>query len=148
MSKKTYRTFTLKGLCIRTQDAAGRSIEAIFRGGVQLGATAKFTTSDKKVQEALEKSRGFNRDFYLESTVEKDVKPEAPADEPAKAPAKQAPVETPPADIVDSRRFRNLIEMKDALREKGVEVKDEWNYPAAKAAALKVGLDYQIQKSK
>ena len=148
MARKTYRTFRFKGLQLFVKGEDGRPIEINFRGGIQIDSTAKFTTSDKKVQEALEKSRGFNRAFYLESTVEKEVKPEAPADEPAKAPAKQAPVETPPADIVDSRRFRNLIEMKDALREKGVEVKDEWNYPAAKAAALKVGLDYQIQKSK
>lgn len=50
---------------------------------MQIDSTAKFSTSDEKIQKALENSSCFNRDYYIES-VQEDVKepqPEAPAEE-------------------------------------------------------------------
>ena len=45
-------------------------MEVNFKGGIQIDSTAKFSTSDEKVQEALEKCSGFNRDFYLDGVIE------------------------------------------------------------------------------
>ena len=78
MAKKTYRTYQLKGLQVLTTDEAGHLIEVNFRGGSQIDSTAKFSTSDEKVQNALEKCSGYNRDFYLESVQE-----DAPAPVPS-----------------------------------------------------------------
>lgn len=91
MAKKTYRTYRLKGLQLLLLDESGRSIEVSFRGGIQIDSTAKFTTSDEKMQDALEKSSGFGRDYYLESVredspvaasaVKEDVREEPAAEE-------------------------------------------------------------------
>lgn len=70
MAKKTYRTYKLKGLQILLSDELGHSIEVNFKGGLQVDSTAKFSTTDEKVQEALEKCSGFKRDFYLDSVRE------------------------------------------------------------------------------
>lgn len=72
MAKKTYKTYHLKGLQVLLFDESGRMAEVNFRSGAQIDSTAKFSTNDKKVQEALEKCSGFNRDFYLES-IREDV---------------------------------------------------------------------------
>lgn len=70
MAKKTYRTYSLKGLQLLLFDERGHTVEVNFRGGVQIDSTAKFSTYDEKIQKALESCIGFNRDFYLESTRE------------------------------------------------------------------------------
>lgn len=75
MAKKTYRTYHLKGLQILTSDESGHVIEVNFRGGSQIDSTAKFSTSDERVQKALEKSGGFNRDYYLENVQEDNPVP-------------------------------------------------------------------------
>ena len=75
MAKKTYRTYQLKGLQVLTTDEAGHLIEVNFRGGSQIDSTAKFSTSDKKVQNALEKCSGYNRDYYLENVQEDNPVP-------------------------------------------------------------------------
>lgn len=79
MAKKTYRTYHLKGLQVLVFDEKGRSIEVNFRSGCQIDSTAKFTTSDEDLQKALEKSSGFGRDYYLESTREDTPKANTPA---------------------------------------------------------------------
>ena len=75
MTKKTYRTYQLKGLQVLTTDEAGHLIEVNFKGGSQIDSTAKFSTSDEKVQNALEKCCGFNRDYYLEHVQEDTPSP-------------------------------------------------------------------------
>lgn len=70
MAKKTYRTHFLKGLQLLLTDETGNMTEVNFRGGIQIDSTARFSTSDEKLQEAIEKCSGFNRDFYLESVQE------------------------------------------------------------------------------
>ena len=75
MAKKTYRTYHLKGLQILTSDVSGHVIEVNFRGGSQIDSTAKFSTSDERIQKALEKSGGFNRDYYLENVQEDNPVP-------------------------------------------------------------------------
>lgn len=80
MPKKTYRTYYLKGLQILLTDITGRVIEVNFKRGVQIDSTAKYSTRDEWVQNALENGSGFKRDYYLESVQE---------DEPAAAPASE-----------------------------------------------------------
>ena len=144
MSKKTYRTFSLKNLQICLKDEEGRRIEIVFRGGIQIDSTAKFVTDDEYLQKRLESSSGFGRDYYLESEVDNN---------PVQAPAPEKKVEKAPApekEIVsgmkDSRRFKNLVEMKNAMKELGIELGDDATYPKAKAAAAAAGYDFQIQK--
>lgn len=79
MAKKTYRTYHLKGLQVLVFDEKGHSIEVNFRNGCQIDSTAKFTTSEEDLQKALEKSSGFGRDYYLESTREDTHKANTPA---------------------------------------------------------------------
>ena len=144
MSRKTYRTYSLKSLQICLKDEDGKRIEIYFRGGIQIDSTAKFVTTDKDIQDRLEKLSGFGRDYYLESEVNTA---------PVEAPAPEVKVEAAPApekEIVngmkDSRRFKNLVEMKNAMAELGIELEEGATYPKAKAAAAKAGYDFQIKK--
>lgn len=52
-------------------------IEVNFKGGSQIDSTAKFSTSDEKVQKALEKCSGYGRDYYLERVQEDAPTPES-----------------------------------------------------------------------
>ena len=80
MAKKTYRTYHLKGLQLLLCDEYGHQMEVTFRSGAQIDSTAKFTTSDEALQNVLEKSSGFGRDYYIESVrEEKPVAVETPA---------------------------------------------------------------------
>ena len=144
MVKKTYRTFFLKGyqLLLNTED--GNRVEIKFRGGIQVDSTAKYTTANEEIQELLENTGGFNRDFYLES-----VKEDAPvvAEPEKKAHVAPQSVEKPVLDEVKGmERFRNLVEMKNRMAELGIELEEDANYQKAKAAAAKAGYDFQIQK--
>lgn len=123
-------------------DARGYRIEAIFRGGVQIDSTARYTTDNERIQKTLESSALFNREFYIESVQEP-----TPVVEPVKdAPEEIVKVDAEPTDIKDIRRFRNLVEMKSAMKELGIAIPANATYAAAKAAAKKEGYDFQIQK--
>ena len=143
MAKKTYRTYFLKGyqLLLNTED--GERLEIKFRGGIQVDSTAKFTTSDEQVQEILEKSNGFGRDFYLES-----VKEDAPvaAEPKKKVEAKPEPVKEIMSEVKGSERFKNLVEMKNRMAELGIELDEGANYQKAKSVAANAGYDFQIKK--
>lgn len=91
MAKKTYRTYSLKGLQLLLTDETGKLSEVTFRGGIQIDSTARFSTSDEKLQEAIEKCSGFNRDYYIESVSEEKAaeKPAAKKEEPKKESGKQ-----------------------------------------------------------
>lgn len=142
MAKKTYRTFFLKGYQLLLSAEDGSRVEIKFRSGIQVDSTAKYTTANEEIQELIETSSGFNRDFYIESVKE---------DEPAPAPEKKtekkvAPVKEIMSEVKGSERFRNLVEMKNRMAELGIELDEDANYQKAKAAAVKAGYDFQIQK--
>jgi hypothetical protein len=143
MSKKTYRTYSLKSLQVCLKDEEGKRLEIVFRGGIQIDSTAKFVTAEKYIQDRLEKLSGFGRDYYLESEVETEA-PAAPA--PVKKEAAPVPEKEVMSEMKDSRRFKNLVEMKNAMAELGIELEDGATYPKLKAAAAKAGYDFQIQK--
>ena len=143
MAKKTYRTYFLKGYQLLLTAADGSRVEVKFRGGIQVDSTSKYTTSNEEVQELLEKASGFNRDYYVESVEEA-----APAAEPAPAPKAEKPkVEKQVlSEVKDSRRFKNLVEMKNAMKEAGIAFDENATYAQAKAVAAAAGYDYQIKK--
>lgn len=146
MAKKTYRTFYLKSLCLRFPIENDKRLEVVFRGGIQIDSTAKFTTSDEKVQSLLESASGFGKLYYIESEVENA--PAAGKEEAAKPKKaeKAAEPEKPLVDIKDSRRFRNLVEMRNAIKELGIDIADNCSYADAKAIAQKEGYDFQIKR--
>ena len=144
MAKKTYRTFSLKGLQICFKDPDGKRFEVTFRGGIQIDSTARFSTTDEYVQKRLEESSGFGRDYYIESV--KETASEKPV--PVKAAEPEKPKEEKPVmdNVKGSERFRNLVEMKNRMAELGIELAEGANYSTAKAAAVKAGYDFQIKK--
>lgn len=142
MVKKTYRTYELKSLQIQLTNKEGKRVEIIFRGGIMIDSTAKFSTSEPELQELLEKSSGFGRDYYIESVVE-----DAPvAAEPEKKPAPKVEEKPVLAEVKGSERFKNLVEMKNRMAELGIELDEGANYQKAKAAAIAAGYDFQIKK--
>ena len=145
MPRKTYRTYCLRSLVLRSEKKDGTPIEIVFRGGIQIDSTAKFSTSDEETQKFLEGLNGFGRDYYIES-----VASDAPAGSP-KTPAPAVGEKTaepaPLTDVKDVKRFHNIIEMRAAMAELGFEGVQEMNYMQLKAAASKEGYDFQIQKN-
>lgn len=142
MVKKTYRTYELKSLQIQLTNKEGKRVEIIFRGGIMIDSTAKFSTSEPELQELLEKSSGFGRDYYIESVVED--KTEAPVVE--KEEVKPEPKKEIMTEVKGSERFKNLVEMKNRMAELGIELGEGANYQKAKAAAIAAGYDFQIKK--
>lgn len=143
MAKKTYRTFYLKGLNLLLSDKKGERIEVVFRKGGQIDSTARFTTDNQDVQEAIEKCSGFGRDYYIEK-AESDapvVETTAPVVE-TKAEEEKAPL----TDVKDVKRFHNIVEMRAAMAELGFSGVQDMNYIQLKSAASKEGYDFQIQK--
>lgn len=144
MIKKTYKTFRLKKL-YKYVDVDGKSVEIVFKGGLQIDSTSKYTTSNEAIQKALEENRGFGREYYLESVEEKNEKP-APA--PEKKPVKKAEEKAPLTDVKDIKRFHNIVEMRNYMAELGFAGVENMNYQEAKAAAQKEGYDFKIQRDK
>lgn len=147
MAKKTYRTFTLKGLQLLMNDEDGKRVEVIFRGGIQIDSTARFTTSNDKVQRMLEASSGFGRDYYVESVRDEAApKPENATVEKRPEEATRQGEKAIMQDVKGSERFRNLVEMKNRMSELGITLEENANYATAKAVAAKAGYDFQIKK--
>jgi len=145
MAKKTYRTFFLKGLTMLLTAEDGKRIEVRFRKGIQVDSTAKYVTSDEKVQALMEKSSGFGRDYYVESVVED--KPLNVEETPAPVVEEKKDEPKPLTDVKDVKRFHNIVEMRAAMAEIGFEGVQEMNYAQLKSAAAKEGYDFQIQKN-
>lgn len=123
MAKKTYKTYHLKGLQVLLFDEQGRPMEVNFKGGVQVDSTAKFSTSDEKVQEALEKCSGFNRDYYLDSVsedkpvaapvpeVKEDAVEEAPAVEVEEVAEETSETETAETEKAEAEDNGNVVKV-------------------------------------
>ena len=149
MAKKTYRTHSLKSLLLMLKDEDGNRVEVKFYGGIQVDSTAKFTTKNEKIQALLEKSSGFGRDYYIESVVE-----DAPVAVTAPAPKEEKKYEQVPEqkekpimpEVKGSERFRNLVEMKNRMKELGIEIEKDANYAKTKATAVAAGYDFQIKR--
>ena len=142
---KVYKAYFLKSLSIDLPD--GKIV--LFQGGIYADSMAKYTTDNPAIQEQLEKSRGFNDTFYLESVIEDapepvETAPDAPEPTPAQEPE---PENVPLTDVKDVKRFHNIVEMRAAMAELGFEGVQDMNYMQLKSAASKEGYDFQIQKN-
>ena len=142
MATKTYRTHSLKSLIVRVYDEAGKEYEVEFYGGIHFDSTARATVSEPKIQELLEKTSCFGRDFYIESVSNDEEVVEAP-----KAETKVEEEKHLPENFIDSRSFRNLVELKEALKTVGLKIEDSWNYQQTKKYAFEHGYDYKVARA-
>lgn len=146
MKKKTYRTFFLKNLVLRFKED-GKPIEIIFRGGIHVDSTSRYTTSDEKKQKLLEGCDRFGKDYYIEDETDiPDDAPSAPVTEKEEASQKKEK-KIVLTDVKDTRRFRNIVEMRNHMAGLGFEGVQEMDYLQARTAAAKEGYDFQIQKN-
>lgn len=151
MATKTYRTRVLKGLSLHLFIDGDVRTPVTFKRGCTLGSTATYVTSNPKIQKALESLRSFNIDFYLErEELTQEEKDAMKANNESKiAQVEQAPVEEEKevVDILDAQTFKNLVDLRNALKEKGVDVSQLTNVKAAENVARKNGYNYTVEKN-
>ena len=119
-----------------------------FKRGCTLGSTATYVTSDKKIQDALESLASFGITFYLESTETVGVE-EKPIEVKVAAPKVEEPKpeeEKEVVDVLDAQTFKNLVELRNALADKGIDVSLVTNVKAAESLARKNGYNYTVEK--
>ena len=147
MTLKTYRTRELKGLSLHLFIENDVRTQIVFKRGCTLGSTATYTTSNPKIQKALESLKSFGTTFYLESEVslvdENSKKESYDAKVKEVQPVQQ---EEEVVDILDARTFKNLVELRNALIEKGVDASQVTNVKAAESLARKNGYNYTVEK--
>ena len=142
--RKTYKTYKLKSLVIPV-NVGGNKISVEFKGGCTIGSTATYTTSDERIQNELESLVFFKREYYVDSIVEEAVP--APV---YTAPVKKEPVveeEKELVDVLDAKTFKNLVELRNAIADKGIDVSQITNVKAAEALAKKNGYNYTVEKN-
>ena len=124
----------------------GERVTIAFKRGCTIGSTATYQTSDPKIQQALESMLAFGPTFYLESTI---IENES-ADETVKV-EEEKPVEEEAekevVDILDAQKFKNLVELRNALKDKGIDVSMVTNVKAAESLAKKNGYNYTVEKN-
>jgi hypothetical protein len=145
MTIKTYRTTELKGLSLQIFVDGDTRTSIVFKSGCTLGSTATYTTSNPKIQKALESLGSFGTTFYLEkeSVVYDDVKVAAPKVEKEAVQEEEKEV----VDILDAQTFKNLVELRNSLQDKGIDVSQVTNVKAAEALAKKNGYNYTVEKN-
>ena len=145
MTIKTYRTRELKGLSLHVFVDGDKRTPIVFKGGCTLGSTATYTTTDEKIQKAIESLGSFGVTFYLERE-DKIGEDEPVVKTPEVKPETQPEEETEVVDILDAQTFNNLVELRNALTDKGVDVSQITNVKAAEAIAKKNGYNYTVEK--
>lgn len=142
---KTYRTRELKGYSLILIGENKKRISVSFRRGCTLGSTATYTTEDPEIQKALEATNDFGTVFYIEK--EEVVGEESPVE--VKAAPKVEPVveeEKEVVDVLDAKTFNNLVELRNALQAKGIDVSQITNVKSAESLAKKNGYNYTVEK--
>lgn len=141
---KTYKTRELKGFTVHTRiDDKLVSIE--FKRGCTLGSTATYVTSDEKIQNYLESLNSFGSDFFIYNTEKIEEAKANVAVDTMPEPAKEEEIEV--VDILDAQTFKNLVELRNALTAKGIDVSQLTNVKAAEAVAKKNGYNYTVEKN-
>lgn len=144
MTIKTYKTRELKGFALHLL-IDGQMTHIQFKRGCTLGSTSTFTTSNEKIQNALESLKSFGPTFYVEK---ESVINEAPVvEEPKVTPEPIIEEEKEVVDILDAQTFKNLVELRNALKDKGIDVSQVTNVKAAESLAKKNGYNYTIEKN-
>lgn len=142
MTIKTYRTRELKGLSLHVFVDGDKRTHISFKSGCTLGSTATYTTADEKIQKAIESLGSFGVTFYLEK--EEKIGEDAPE---VKTPeVTPEPEEKEVVDMLDAQTFNNLVELRNALSDKGIDVSQITNVKAAEAIAKKNGYNYTVEK--
>lgn len=145
---KTYRTRELKGFSLLLLDENGKRIAISFKRGCTLGSTATYTTEDPVIQKALEATNDFGPTFYIER--EERVGEDAPIASNITAEpnnTQQTEEEKEVVDVLDAQTFKNLVELRNALQDKGIDVSMITNVKAAEAVAKKNGYNYTVDKN-
>lgn len=141
----------LKGLALHIFIDGDVRTPVTFKRGCTLGSTATYVTSNPKIQKALESLRSFNIDFYLEreelTQEEKDAIAAKSAPVEPKVEAAPAEEEKEVVDILDAQTFKNLVELRNALKEKGIDASQVTNVNAAEKLAKKNGYNYTVEKN-
>ena len=126
----------------------GKITTITFTRGCVYGSTATYTTSVPEIQEALESLKAFGKVFYIdseevvgESAPELDVKIAAKTVEAAQEEEKEV------VDMLDAKSFKNLVELRNALADKGIDVSQITNVKAAENVAKKNGYNYTVEKN-
>lgn len=148
MITKTYRTRELKGYSLHLFIDGDVRTNIVFKRGCTLGSTATYTTSNPKIQEALESLSEFGPTFYIEKQVV--VNENAPVEEKPKEkekPATAVEEEKEVVDMLDAKTFKNLVELRNALQDKGLDVSSLTNVKAAESYARKNGYNYTVDKN-
>lgn len=146
MTIKTYRTRELKGLSLQVFVDGEVRTPIVFKSGCTLGSTATYTTSNPKIQKALESLSSFGVTFYLEKeTVVGEIPAKAVTPVKVQEPAQEEEKEV--VDILDAQTFKNLVELRNALKDKGLDVSHITNVKAAEALAKKNGYNYTVEKT-
>jgi tRNA U34 2-thiouridine synthase MnmA/TrmU len=142
--RKIYKTYKLKSLVLHF-NINGQKVTVNFKGGCALSSTATYITSNTDIQDALESQIFFNREYYLDRVIEEkqDIKPTA--SKVKLEPAKEEEIEV--VDILDAKTFKNLVELRNALQEKGIDVSQITNVKAAESVAKKNGYNYTVDKN-
>ena len=144
MTTKTYRTRELKGFALHLR-IDGKMTHIEFKRGCTIGSTSTYTTSNEKIQEALEALKSFGPTFYIEK---ESVINEVPVvEEPKVTPEPTIEEEKEVVDILDAKTFKNLVELRNALVANGIDVPSNiTNVKAAEAFSKKNGYNYTIEK--
>lgn len=140
---KIYRTKHLTTLYIPLTLPSGKKVDVLFSGGVNMDMGAVYGTSDKEIQAILdERCKRAGCPFFLEKAIEdaEEVKETAKVDAPKEE-------DITPVDILDSREFNNLVELRNALKEKGIDVTGLTTVQRAETLAKKNGYLYTIKKN-
>lgn len=146
MTIKTYRTRELKGLSLQVFIDGDVRTPIVFKSGCTLGSTATYTTANPKIQKALESLSSFGRTFYLEK--ESSTEEAAPVVEAPRVVKEQIQEEeNEVVDILDAQTFKNLVELRNALKGKGIDVSQLTNVKAAESVAKKNGYNYTVEKN-
>ena len=148
MTIKTYRTRELKGYSLHLfiGDNNVRT-NILFKRGCTLGSTATYTTSNPEIQKALESLSEFGPTFYIEKKVVVDEDAPVVAKKPEVKPEPVIEEEKEVVDILDAQTFKNLVELRNALADKGIDVSQITNVKAAESIAKKNGYNYTIEKN-
>lgn len=138
MLTKIYKTRTLRGYSL-TLLIDGKPEFIRFSEGYQVDSTAIFSTSDPKIQKALEALHAFGPEFYI-AGEQNDEEVET-----SQEPVKEEKIL--PKEYIDAKKFKNLVEMKDALIAAGLKIENSWNYTQTKKFAFEHGYDYQVSRA-
>lgn len=123
----------------------GKAVDVAFKRGCTIGSTATYKTSDPRIQKTLESMKAFGPKFYLEST--EVTGEDAPVAEPKVEEKPIVEEEVEVVDVLDAQTFKNLVELRNALKDKGIDVSQITNVKAAESIAKKNGYNYTVEKN-